>query len=102
MARQPAQVERKLEISHCYGEKKGCDQDKNVALHKEQHTIMESLANHGYQGINDGNNVFHFLQEIKTAELWAAVNIVQTQPKEYGKDFYLAVSYLGQMDTKKV
>ena len=46
-------VERKLQNSHYDGEKKGWDWNKYVALHKEQHTIMASLGDCGYSGIDD-------------------------------------------------
>ena len=62
---------------------------------------MICLANHGYSGINDGTKVCHFLQRIKCTELEAAVNVVQTQPEKYGKDFGATVSYLGLMIMKE-
>ena len=67
--------------------------DKYVILHKEQHTIMESLANHGYHGIKDGTKVYVFLQRIKSTELDAAVNIVWAQPEKKGKDFYATILF---------
>ena len=50
--------------------------------------------------MNNGTKVSHFLQGIKSPELEAVVNIVSTQPKKYGTDFNVTVSYLGQMVTK--
>ena len=75
MARLVTEAERKLQKSHYDAEKKGRDWDKYVALHKEQHTIMESLVDHDYSGINHGTKVHHFLQEIKNIELEAAVHV---------------------------
>ena len=43
MARQATEAERKLQNTHYGGEKKGWDCDKYVALHKEQHAIMDGL-----------------------------------------------------------
>ena len=42
---------------------------------------MESLVDHGYRDIDDGTKVCHFLQGIKSTELEAPVNVVQTQPE---------------------
>ena len=77
------------------------DWDKYVALHKEQHAIMESLTDYGYSGMDNGSKVCHFLQGIKSSELEAMVNVVHAQPEMYGTDFDVVVSYLGQMVTRK-
>ena len=74
MARQAAEAERKLQSSHYDGEKKGWEWDKYVTLHKEQHTIMESLTD--YQ-MDNGDKVCHCLQGIKSTELEAAIKFVQ-------------------------
>ena len=58
-------------------------QHKYVALLKEQHTIIKSLADYGYSGMDDGTKVCHFLKDIKSTELEAAVNAVQSQPEKY-------------------
>ena len=100
VARQTSKAERKLQKSH-YGEKKGWDWYKYVTLHKEQYTIMESIADHGYNSIHDGMKVCHLLQGIKITELEAAVNVVWAQPEKYHKDFDTNVSYLGQMVKNK-
>ena len=76
MARQAADAERKLKISHYDGERKGWDQDKNVTLHKEQHTTMESLTDYSYSGMVNGTKVCHILQGIKSTELETWVNVV--------------------------
>ena len=47
-----------------------------VALHKEQHNIMESLTDYDYSEMNNGTKVPHFLQGIKSTELEAADNVV--------------------------
>ena len=61
MARHVAEAERKLQNSHYDDEKKGGEWDEYVTLNKKQHTIMESLADHGYNDIDDGTKVQHFL-----------------------------------------
>ena len=81
--------------------KTGWDLYKYVALHKEQHTMMESLDDHGYSGIDGGTKVHHFLQEIISTELETAVNIVWAQPEKHVKDFDTMVSYLSQTVTKE-
>ena len=99
VARQAAEAGKLHNSQH--DEKKGWDWDKYVALHKEQHMIMESLADHGYSGINEGIEVCHFLQLIRNTELKAAINVVWAQSEKYGKEFVTIVSYLGQMVIKK-
>ena len=76
LARQATEVKRKLQTSHDDGKKKGWDWGKYVALHKEQHAIMESLTDYGYSGTEKGTKFHHFLQGIKCTELEAAVNFV--------------------------
>ena len=101
MTRQTTEAERKLQTS-CYdGERKGWDWDKYVALHKEQHVIMENLTDYGHRGMDSGTKVCHFLQGIKNTELEAVINIVWVQQEKYGNDFDTTKSYLGQMVTTK-
>ena len=54
VARQAVEAERKLQNSHYDGEEKMWDWDKYIALHEEQHTIMESLTDYGYSGMDNG------------------------------------------------
>ena len=75
VARQAADAERKLQTSDNDGEKKGWDMDKYVALHKEQHAIINSLTDHGYSGMDDGTKVHHFLQGIKSTEFNTAAHL---------------------------
>ena len=95
VARQAIDAEGKLQNSHYDGERKSWDWDKYVALHKEQHAIMESLTDYGYSGMDNGTKVHHFLQGIKSPELEAAANVVCTKPEKYGTDFDAVESYLG-------
>ena len=74
ITRKAADAERKLQNSHYDHEKKGWDWENYVALNKEQHTIITSLADYGHSGIDGGTKVCHFLQGIKNTELEAAVN----------------------------
>ena len=101
VARQAACAEGKLQNSHCNGGRNTWDWDKYVALHKEQHAIMESLADYGYSGMDNGTKVHHFLQGIKSPELKVAVNVVYFQTEKYGTDCDATMSYLGRMVAKK-
>ena len=66
VARQVTEAERKLQSSHYDGERKVWDWDKYVALHKEQHAIMESLTDYGFSGMENDTKVRHFLQGINS------------------------------------
>ena len=101
VTRQATDTERKLHCSHYDGDKKGWDCDKYVALHKEQHAIIESLTGYGYIWIDNGTDVCHFLQGIKSTELETTANVVQVQPEKCDADFDVTVSYLGLMIMKK-
>ena len=68
---------------------------------QQMHTIIESLVDNGYSGMDEGTKVCHVLKGIKSTELEAVVNAVWVQPKNYGKEFDVAVSYLSQMVTKR-
>ena len=101
VAKQATEAEKKLQTSHYDVERRGWNWDKYITLHKEQHVIMESLPDYDYSGMDNGTNVHHFLQGIKSTELEAAVNVFWVQPEKYGMDFDATVPYLGQMDMKK-
>ena len=62
---QDTDVEGKLQNSHYDDERKTWDCHKYVAPHKEQYTIMESLTDYGYSGMDNDTKVKHFLQGIK-------------------------------------
>ena len=72
VARQASEAKKKLQ-SHYDGEKKGWDWIKYFALHKEQHTTMDSLADPCCSCRSNSTKVSHFLQEIKIIELEAEV-----------------------------
>ena len=48
---------------------------------------MESLTDYGYSGMDNGTKVHHFLQDIKSNDLKAAVSVVWAQQEKYGTDF---------------
>ena len=57
----PDRPNKYKENSHNDDKKKGWNQDKYVALHKEWQTIMESLADYGKSGIHNSRQVHCFL-----------------------------------------
>ena len=61
VARQAIDAKGKLQNSHYDDERKTWDWDKYVALYKEQHAIMESLADYGDSCMDNGTKVHHFL-----------------------------------------
>ena len=95
VARQVAEAKGKLLHSHNDSERKTWDWDKYIALHKEQHTIMESHTDSGYSGMDNGTKVCHFLQGIKRTEFEAVVNVVHAKPEKYGTDFDTTVFIFG-------
>ena len=76
VARQATEAKKKLQTSHYGGRRKGWDWDKYVALQKEQHAIMESLADHGCSGINNVTKPCQSLKGIKSIKPEAVVSIV--------------------------
>ena len=54
-------VERKLEMANYSGKKCNCNFKKYVKLHKDQHTILEGLIEHGNAGIDAKAKVQHLL-----------------------------------------
>ena len=59
-------AERKLEMANYTSEKHNWNFEKYVKLHKDQHTILEGLVEHGYAGIDARLKVQHLLKGIKT------------------------------------
>ena len=63
VSRRAVDAEKKLQISHYDDEKDWWDWDKYVELHKEQHIIMESLADHSHSGIASCTKAHTFFKE---------------------------------------
>ena len=55
------QKQKELLNSHYDDEKKRQDLDKYVVLHNEQYTIIESMVDYGYSGMDDSTKAHHFL-----------------------------------------
>ena len=52
---------QKQKTSHYDGERKMWDWDKYITLHKEQHSIMDSLTDYEYNCMDNGTKVHNFL-----------------------------------------
>ena len=62
-------AERRLETTTYDGEKRRWNFEKFVKIHKDQHTILDNLREHGYAGIDERSKVRHLLNGIKTDRL---------------------------------
>ena len=62
-------AERKLETTTYDGEKRRWNFERYVKTHKDQHTILDNLKEHGYAGIDERSKVRHLLNGIKTDRL---------------------------------
>ena len=54
--------------------------EKYVCMHQDQHTILQSLVQHGYAGIDEHSKVRHLLDSIKTNELDTAKGQIWASP----------------------
>ena len=62
-------AERRLEVTTYDGEKRRWNFERFVKTHKDQHTILDNLREHGYAGIDERSKVRHLLNGIKTDKL---------------------------------
>ena len=62
-------AERRLEATTYDGEKRRWNFERFVKTHKDQHTILDNLREHGYAGIDERSKVRHLLNGIKTDKL---------------------------------
>ena len=63
------QAEDKLKSTAYVGEQRRWNFEKYVNVHKQQHSIMEGLVEHGYVGIDPRSKVRFLLDGIKTEKL---------------------------------
>ena len=68
-------AEKKLTMTTYMGEHRHWTFEKYVTLHKDQHSILEGLTEHGYAGIDEHSKVQYLLDGIKTDDL----NIIKGQ-----------------------
>lgn len=59
-------AEDKLKTTVYNGEQRRWDFEKYVNVHKQQHSIVEGLVEHGYTGIDPRSKVRYLLDGIKT------------------------------------
>ena len=62
-------AEKKLPMTMYTGEHHCWTFEKYVTLHKDQHSMLEGLTEHGYAGINEQSKVRYLLNGIKTHDL---------------------------------
>ena len=77
---QANEAETKLMDSSYHGEKRRWNFEKYVWMHQDQHTILQSLVQHGYAGIDERSKVRHLLDGIKTNELDTAKGQIWASP----------------------
>ena len=51
------------------GERKNCSFERFVTAHKEQHTIIEGLTDHGYNGFNNRTKFTRLIDGVKVDSL---------------------------------
>ena len=77
---QANEAEAKLKDSSYHGEKHHWNFERYVRMHQDQHTILQSLVQHGYAGIDERSKVRHLLDGIKTNELDTAKGQIWASP----------------------
>jgi len=75
-----SQAERKLTGTTYDGEKKRWSWEKYVQVHAEQHSILASLEEHGYRGIDDRSKVRFLMDGIKTTTLDSVKTRIMSEP----------------------
>ena len=84
-------AERKLHNLAYRSERKGWNFEKYVTAHKEQHTILQGLEEHGYKGIDERSKVRYLQDGIKTDRLDAVKSTILSSA-EYRGDFAKCVT----------
>ena len=80
MNHQANEAEAKLKDSSYHGEKCHWNFEWYVCMHQDQHTILQSLVQHGYAGINEYSKVRHLLDGIKMNKLDTAKGQIWASP----------------------
>jgi len=62
------QAERKLQVTRYRGETRRWNFEKYVKVHVDQHAIMDSLTDYGYQGMDERSKVRHLLNGIEGSQ----------------------------------
>jgi hypothetical protein len=61
-----SQAENKIENTWYTGERRRFTFEKYVQIHKDQHTALKALKEHGYPRLNDRTKVSHLLNGMRT------------------------------------
>ena len=77
---QANEAQAKLKDSSYHGEKRRWNFEKYVRTNQDQHTILQSLVQHGYAGIDERSKVRHLLDGIKTNGLDTAKGQIWASP----------------------
>ena len=77
---QANEAEAKLKDYSYHGEKRCWNFERYVCMFQDQHTILQSLVQHGYAGINEHSKVRHLLDGIKTNKLDTARGQIWASP----------------------
>ena len=98
------QAETKLLSLSYQGERKNWNFEKFVTSHKEQHTILEGLTDHGYGGMDVRTKVTRLLDGIQTETLDAVkTNILgsETLRKDFEKCVILYKDFIKQSGSSR-
>ena len=93
------QAEDKLKSTVYNGEQRRWDFERYVNVHKQQHSIMEGLVEHGYTGIDPRSKVRYLLDGIKTDKFDAVKTRIMSDEKlrnDFDKCVTLYQDYIRQ------
>lgn len=86
------QAENELTSTVYNGEQRRWDFEKYVNMHKQQHSIMEGLVEHGYTGIDPRSKVRYLLDGIKTDRLDSVKTRIMSADASLRNDFDACVT----------
>jgi hypothetical protein len=75
-----SKAETKLQTIFYYGEKRNFTVEKFVRTHVDQHAVLETLMEHGYNGIDSRSKVRYLNSGIKTKALDSVKTQIMTTP----------------------
>jgi hypothetical protein len=74
-------AEDKLKTTFYHGEQRRWDFERYVNVHKQQHSVLEGLVEHGYAGIDPRSKVRYLLDGIKTDKFDAVKTRIMSEEK---------------------
>lgn len=81
-----AMAEDILQNTTYTGEQRRWNFERYVNLHKQQHSILNGLKDHGHAGLDGGSMVRHLMHGIKTDKFDSIKSVIMADP-EYRKSF---------------